>query len=53
MLAELRMSLETDKSEFGYYQSSNMQGVLMERLDTAYTEQLHEQGWKPYSQLVR
>lgn len=52
MLAELRMKLETDKTDFGYYQSSNMQGVLMERLESVYVEQLHETGLKPYSQYI-
>lgn len=52
MLAELRMRLEADSSEFGYYQSSNMQGILMERIDSDYAEVLHEQGLKPYSQYI-
>ncbi len=52
MLARLRMKLRTDKADFGYYQSSNMQGVLMERLEEAYVERLHESGLKPYSQYV-
>lgn len=54
MLAELKMKLEADKPDFGYYQSSNLQGVLMERIDGEYAQKLHEQGLKPYSQcLVR
>lgn len=52
MLAELRMKLEVDKEEFGYYQSSNMQGILMEHLKSSYAEKLHEQGLKPYSQYI-
>lgn len=52
MLAELRMNLDADSTEFGYYQSSNMQGVLMERLDNNYAEQLHISGLKPYSQYI-
>lgn len=52
MLARLRMRLETDRADFGYYQSSNLQGVLMEKMDSAYAEKLHEQGLKPYSQYV-
>lgn len=52
MLAELRMKLEADSSEFGYYQSSNMQGILMEQIDNNYAEVLHEQGLKPYSQYI-
>ena len=41
MLAELRMKIEPDNPDFGYYQSSNMHGVLMEQLDSAYADQLH------------
>ena len=52
MLAELRMALSVDKEGFGYYQSSNMQGVLMEHLENSYAEKLHQQGLKPYSQHI-
>lgn len=52
MLAELKMILETDESKLGYYQSSNMHGVLMEQIDSDYATQLHEQGLKPYSQYI-
>ncbi len=52
MLAELRMDLEVDRPDFGYYQSSNMQGILMEQIDGKYAEKLHQQGLKPYSQFV-
>lgn len=50
MLAELRMELETESSEFSGWQSSNMQGVLMEQIEPAYGEYLHEQKYHPYSQ---
>lgn len=52
MLAELRMKLEVDESGFGYHQSSNMQGVLMEQIDPDYAACLHEHGLKPYSQYL-
>lgn len=52
MLAELRMKLEADKPDFGYYQSSNLQGVLMEHINIDYAQHLHEQGLKPYSQYI-
>lgn len=52
MLAELRMKLDVDKTEIGYYQSSNMQGILMARLETDYAERLHISGLKPYSQYI-
>ncbi len=44
MLARLKMELKADQADFGYYQSSNMQGVLMGRLDGLYAEKLHESG---------
>lgn len=50
MLAELRLELESDCSELGYYQSSNLQGVLMQHIDCDYAEQLHMQSLNPYSQ---
>ncbi len=53
MLAELCIKIEADSSDFGYYQASNMQGILMEQIDTDYAETLHEQGLKPYSQYIR
>lgn len=52
MLAELRMKIEADSPELGYYQASNMQGVLMEHIDTGYAGLLHGQGLKPYSQYI-
>ena len=52
MLAELRMELEADSPALGCYQSSNMQGVLMETIDSAYAEDLHRQGLNPYSQYM-
>lgn len=50
MLAELKIKIETDSKELSYYQSSNMQGVLMEYLDPSYAAYLHKQGFNPYSQ---
>ncbi len=52
MLAELRMKLEVNKPDFGCYQSSNMQGILMGQIDVDYAELLHNQGLKPYSQFI-
>lgn len=52
MLSELKMDLEVDRPDFGYYQSSNMQGILMSQIDGRYAEKLHQQGLKPYSQFV-
>lgn len=50
MLAELKLELETDHPDFGYFQSSNLQGVLMQRIDKEYAAILHEQGLNPYCQ---
>ena len=50
MLAKLEMILEGE--EIDYRNSSNLQGVLMERIDTEYAEILHEQRLNPYSQYL-
>lgn len=50
MLAELRMEIEAENKDFGYYQASNMHGVLMEIIESSYAEYLHEQKYNPYSQ---
>jgi CRISPR-associated endoribonuclease Cas6 len=52
MLAELKMELDTGGKEIGYYQSSNLQGVLMERLRMDYAQILHTQSLHPYSQSI-
>lgn len=52
MLAKLTMSLEVDGEGFGYYQSSNLQGILMEQIDSDYAELMHRQGMNPYSQFL-
>ncbi len=52
MLAELKMKLKPDCGELGYYQSSNLQGVLMEQIKPYYADKLHQQGLKPYSQFL-
>ncbi len=53
MLAQLKMRLETGDREMGYFQSSSLQGVLMEQLDPDYAEILHRPGFHPYSQYLR
>lgn len=52
MLSELKIKLETNEKNLGYFQSSNMQGILMEQMDGDYAAQLHNQGLKPYSQFL-
>jgi CRISPR-associated endoribonuclease Cas6 len=52
MLAELKIELETQGNPIGYYQSSNLQGVLMEQIDSDFALLLHTQSLNPYSQSV-
>ena len=47
MLAELRMELAPDSADFGYFQSSNLHGVLMEQIDSGYAQTLHERRKHP------
>lgn len=48
MYAKLR--IELDSSQISYQQSSNLQGVLMEQIDTDYAQELHQYSLNPYSQ---
>ncbi len=48
-----RLSLTLNNPEVNYKQSSNLQGVIMEHIDTNYAEVLHSQGVNPYSQSVQ
>ena len=50
MLAQLRMILEADGLD--YRKSSNLQGILMERISADYAEELHRQQMHPYSQYL-
>ena len=50
MLARLELILEGD--EVDYRSSSNLQGVIMENIDTEYAKLLHEQVINPYSQYL-
>jgi CRISPR-associated endoribonuclease Cas6 len=52
MLAELKLKLDVANQKIGYYQSSNLQGVLMEHIDSDYASVLHSQKWNPYSQNI-
>lgn len=51
MLAKLVLHLES-QGDIGYYQSSNLQGVLMQQIDSQYAAKMHEQGLNPYSQYL-
>lgn len=51
MLAELRIELKAD-NKITYYQSSNFQGVIMEKIDTEYVATLHSLSLNPYSQHI-
>lgn len=50
MFAELQMELGT--ADISYQQSSNLQGVIMENINTEYAEILHRSQLNPYSQYV-
>ncbi len=50
MYAELRMEVES--TQLDYRKSSNLQGVLMEKIDSSYAERLHESQLNPYSQFL-
>ena len=51
MLSELKLELKAE-GNIGYLQSSLFQGVLMERADKAFAEDVHITGLHPYSQLI-
>ncbi len=51
MLSTIRITLESEE-KITYQKSSLFHGVLMEKLDAPYADELHEQGLKPYSQYV-
>ena len=53
MLASLKLELRTDKDNLSVLQSSNLQGVIMQKIDTNYAERLHVSSLNPYSQYLR
>lgn len=51
MLSTLRMELGYKKEKSSFYQKASLfQGVLMEQIDSAYAEKLHQNALRPYSQ---
>ena len=50
MYAELKLELENE--ELSYRQSSNLQGVIMETIDSDYAKELHYNQVNPYSQCL-
>lgn len=50
MYAELKLELENE--ELSYRQSSNLQGVIMETIDSNYAKELHYNQENPYSQCL-
>lgn len=50
MYAELRLELESN--EINYRHSSNLQGVIMETIDSRYADELHGNQINPYSQCL-
>lgn len=51
MLARLELFLESD-SDISSYQSSNLQGIIMQNIDAGYAEKLHAGRLNPYSQYL-
>ena len=51
MLAELSLKLRSEH-ELGFWNSSLLQGVLMEHADKEYAGKMHETGLHPYSQCI-
>lgn len=51
MLARLELFLKSD-SDIGSYQSSNLQGIIMQNIDAEYADKLHEGRLNPYSQYL-
>lgn len=49
MLAKLKLELESD-GDISVYNSSNLQGVIMEQINGGYADILHESKLNPYSQ---
>lgn len=47
-----RLELVLDSSLINYRNSSNLQGVIMENINSDYANILHEQRYNPYSQYV-
>ncbi len=52
MLADLAMTISMEGKPVSYRLSSNLQGALMERIDTRYAEYLHHLPNNPYSLCV-
>lgn len=53
VLAECKLRLSgISTTDYVYNKGSLLQGVLYEMIDSAYVEELHEQGMKPYSQSI-
>ena len=50
MYAQLKLELEAD--DIDYKKSSNLQGILMENIDTEYAGILHGNQLNPYSQCL-
>lgn len=50
MYAKLKLQLDTE--EINFQQSSNLQGIIMENIDSQYASYLHGNQLNPYSQYV-
>ena len=46
------MKIKLENNEVSFWQSSNLQGIIMENIDTNYAEKLHGNQLNPYSQYI-
>ena len=47
-----KMKIKLENNEVSFWQSSNLQGIIMENIDTNYAEKLHGNQLNPYSQYI-
>ena len=47
-----RLKLQLDTKEINFQQSSNLQGIIMENIDSQYASFLHGNQLNPYSQYI-
>jgi CRISPR-associated endoribonuclease Cas6 len=53
LLTRIEIRIEKNEEPINYNMSSLFHGALMEKIETAYVEKLHNNGLKPYSQSIR
>ena len=52
MLGKLIIQIKPNSEDFSFYQSSNLQGILMEHIEPSYASYLHQSAINPYSQFL-